>query len=378
MSRRSIIIIIVFFVLLLASSMSQPTSSTTYSSKPEGSKAAYTFLTKTDAPVSKLLLPYSRLDKSGSNQVLFIVAPPRLAGISDLLEWAALGNDVVFYDSESTPSEVFREALGIRYKTLSVKEIDRILSSRDSYPSSCGHLSAHPVCKNVFQISPLANSGFQIPDDSFMLSGTTKEAFAAQVPIENGSVIYFSSPSLISNKEIDKHDNLQLLLNLTDGKSKIYFDEFHHGYTHPSEGKSLTNIGQVYLLGILICIILSWAIISRFIRFQTAHSPYLTDFGLSTGFPVALGKLYYKHQTKEPLSAYYKSWRKQLEVSKNISSNTEDEILLIELENKKIIGKKNIKQLSDILAILQGKSDTQNLSNSDIRMLENITSQKNI
>lgn len=250
MSRRQKTILLLAFPLVAivsallvgqGSNIELVPSSSSYSAGPAGTKALYLLLQELKLSPSRYRRAFRDL---ASLPGTMIVANPQYVEFTrkqghDLEAWIKKGNRLIVFETARTWSSLPKASYGqytsssrrlvrgpARYFGLRMKEFpDQPRKTlRASLPGFSEEISISASCETRW-LKPSSAWTVLAEDESGPLLLTKK--------LGDGQVFACSDPSIISNRYLDREQNLRLALGLVLGKDRrgaVFFDEFHHGY----------------------------------------------------------------------------------------------------------------------------------------------------
>jgi hypothetical protein len=237
----------------------------TYSSGPSGCKALYLLLDELRLPVKRFRQSFLRLP--GHHGVLVITGPGmssfRRREMVRLEQWIKDGNRLILCDGFP------RSPSSFGWDEPDKKESRRGSETRrSSSPSAYFHLSLNksssasrstltvplPGMEGSVCLSASAESRWETaPREWDMLAGDQAGPLMITRALGKGTVTALADPSLISNSELGREQNLRLILALllAPGRpEEILFDEYHQG--HAAERTLLSYFISSGFFGILI------------------------------------------------------------------------------------------------------------------------------
>lgn len=376
MKRRHVITLLVLIGLAWLGSafIKGPQTGSTYHTTPSGARALFEVLQHHRAPVELWFHHYGKLDLELRDAVLFVVAPEKLGSEAELLNWVRQGNHLVFFEGDPSVSIALRSALHVI--PASERRLPTSPWEKEKHPSAefrCPAQSPLP-CEGVQRISTEEHvPRYERLGDGSALVDHDHGARALYFPLGDGTVWYFTSPHAILNRNIDLHDNFDLLYGLATGAQKILFDEFHHGYTAPVTAEIERRSEMVYLA--LVCLA-AWLLISVFSRGVRFGPPVPEPAGhrsAAVDFVSALGILYAERRAASVLKHYLTAWRRRAETRFGISRYLSQTELLDELRARRII---DDGQLNTLKLALQKISEATDYSaeawENSVRNLEGV------
>ncbi len=238
------VLVVVVLVANRGPSVDKTTEPSTFSAHPLGCKALFLVLEELGLPVDRLRKPLTRLD--AENGILVIIDPrkQRMSGreMTKLAEWVKNGNTLLLFQ-------------GHRGKVLSDKDSPDFLPTPSlfgqgrlndaalhfglkvkTFPDKT-RKSVSATISGILDVHHISVSGKarwkETPDGWTNLAGDDKGPVVLERKLGLGRVFAVSDPTLPSNAQLEKENNLRLILALMlkdTAPSKILFDEYHHGY----------------------------------------------------------------------------------------------------------------------------------------------------
>jgi hypothetical protein len=250
MSRRQKTLLLLAFPLVAlvsallvgqGSNLELVPSSSSYSAGRAGTKALYLLLQELKLSPSRYRRAFRDLESFPGTM---IVANPQYAEFTpsqgrDLEAWVKKGNRLIIFEAAGAWS-IWPRASGGQYTSISgrrdrgparyfglkMKEFPdqprKTLTA--SLPGFSGEIGISVSCETRW-LKPSSDWTVLAKDDSGPLLLTKK--------LGDGRIFACSDPSIISNRYLDREQNLRLALGLVAGKEhrrEVFFDEFHHGY----------------------------------------------------------------------------------------------------------------------------------------------------
>jgi hypothetical protein len=236
----------------------------TYSSRPAGCKALYLVLDELKLPLKRFRQSLSRLP--GNHGVLVITGPGvssfRRREMERLEQWIKDGNRLVLCDGfVKAPSSDSRREAGTKEspersetrRPFSPSAYFRLRLDRLSDRSRSTLVVPLPGMKGAARISASRMSRWKKPSQEWT-SLVTDEAGPLLLTrtMGKGAVFALADPSLLSNADLGREQNLRLILALLLASGRpdaILFDEFHQGHAlERTLGSYLASSGFSWVL----------------------------------------------------------------------------------------------------------------------------------
>jgi hypothetical protein len=195
-----------------------------YRATPYGTLAFYTLLEESGYPVSRFERPLTELKSRSDIGTLLIISPlprynPSPREIESLAEWVEGGRLLILIDRE----------ISVRLGQITIQTSIVVESEGEVRP-----LQPSIYVRGVrdLMLSRFASRVKIAHGSATEHIGDQGGAILADAKVGEGRVIVLTDPYVVANNGISEKDNLQLALNLLEGRpeGKIAFDEFHHGY----------------------------------------------------------------------------------------------------------------------------------------------------
>ncbi|MBI5248971.1 MAG: hypothetical protein HY912_05700 [Desulfomonile tiedjei] len=245
-----------------------PTSSS-YSTGPPGTKALYLLLQELHLAPVRYRKAFRDLD---SHVGIMIVTDPKHTDYTrrqarNLEEWVKKGNQLLIFESARSSSS--RAASVDSVSKLSLKSVVHGPASyfglrlKEFPHQPRKELNVRlPELRQQIAISVSGETRWQEPSAEWTVLATDESGpLLLTKKIGEGRIFACSDPSLISNRYIDREQNLRLALGLMAGKGRrgqILFDEFHHG--HRTEESFWTYVGASVFGWVLFQIAVGFAV----------------------------------------------------------------------------------------------------------------------
>lgn len=362
MKRRYVVLIILFVISSTYLELSRDkTDGSSFSYKPNGSRAFFLFLEKMHLPIESWLYPFSELSLKTKNQALLIVNPKNIHDTNRLLAWVASGNRLLVLGKLDELWDKFLlsdELTSYKYDS----ETTRTVSCTEKTASICRHVKKVSGLSGSFESYGASNAE--------VIVGSRAAGYLAKIDHKAGEIWLFSSPEIISNEFIDRDDNLRLLFQIVSDSEKVFFDEFHHGYFAPTTEKNKQSFEAAVIFITLFSAILILATLSRAIRFGPAVPEDEKSPALGTEFASVLGLLYHEHKAKV-LEHYIQTWKTRSARKFALSSRASAEMIIADLEQKNLIAKGTSKNLYSSVNVIKYSTDNKNRERA-ITILEEV------
>ncbi len=244
-----ILSILLIMIVLLADSPDRRSADylhSTLNAKPAGVKALYLLLKESGFRVERRQKGIETLSKTNPVSIIYISISPdepyRRSEIDSLERLTRNGATVIFFMNHVIDSVI--EKFGIKSS----------LTLRDSFYYRQQLLYSNLFFDSLFSGTDSAQGGIPlIPvfySDSAMIQplyGSDKNSSVMSVPYGKGELLLFNSPDYVTNKNIDRYQNINIFMNIlcwsADGQPRndrtVIFDEYHQGY---KEFESLVSI----------------------------------------------------------------------------------------------------------------------------------------
>ena len=202
-----------------------------YRATPFGILAFYTLLKESGFSVSRFEKPYTAL-KAHDPDTLIIISPlealnPTEQEIAELGRWVETGGVAIIIDRDIDV-------------TIGGVEIN---TQRASSTMSVRPIQPTPYTRGVERLS-LSQYATRVEVSSNAATyhiGDDKGAVLADARVGEGRLLLLTDPHVVANNGLSEADNVVAALNLcaSQPKSKIAFDEYHHGYGASAAGGGL-------------------------------------------------------------------------------------------------------------------------------------------
>ncbi|HPZ10081.1 MAG TPA: DUF4350 domain-containing protein [Candidatus Eremiobacteraeota bacterium] len=285
--------IISFFLFLPPAGIDR----SSYSTTPEGSKAAFMLFKKLGYNVCRWEKSFHSLYSDG---ILIILEPYyklQEEEVFMLQNWIKRGNTLIF----------FSEDKNLLYKEWNI-DLKKAKSSGVLQPLQPSSLIEG--VNNVQFYSLLRMEG-TIPD-MVEYFGDPEGALMLNYPFGKGQIVFISDSTILSNKGIGNMDNAVLISNILmfyGGKtSGVYFDDYHHGYrTEPFSRKDtliawLPNYFKLIFLQILFALFIF--LFARSLRFGSVLPLEKSTFNRSASeFVISMANLFQRAGARREIIA---------------------------------------------------------------------------
>lgn len=318
---RTILIGAAFFVLILAIATALLTPSrragrtgypSSYSTTWDGAKAAYLVLEDLGYNVRRWDQPPTELQGQADRQVLILanpLQPPSSEEATALRRFLERGGRIV-----ATGAVAFEFLPGGQFFV----ESDGV-EGESNFPA----LLPSPLTWGAAEISMAPPINWHPPTaDEIAVYGSDDTAAVLTYSVGRGTVVWWGSPSPLTNRGIKEPGNLALLLNSVGGREgrQIFWDEYYHG----AHGDFFSYVGHTPLpwvlaqLGLLFVFIL--ATYSR--RYGTIRIPRKQSRLHPLEFVDTLGDLYTSaHAGSAAVRVAYQRLRYQLTRQLGLTGN---------------------------------------------------------
>jgi len=226
-----------------------PLVRTSYSARPQGTKALYRTLSELGFKVDRWRRAWRHLDTKKRNCVLFVIEPntpvfPRLEDWRRLVEFAEAGNLVwISAETEETVSGSVAESSASRR----VGRVRVYLSTASTTPRPARVLFKAAWLEGVERYligsktrltkpwKPPVKASFPLlkPHREIPLLGDRRGVVMKAVVVGKGYIVVDSNPYALSNEGISKGDHFRLVLNIVGSvagqKGAVLFDEWGRG-----------------------------------------------------------------------------------------------------------------------------------------------------
>lgn len=345
MTRRRIVLLLIIMAAWIHLALSQQRhSGSSYVAQPDGSKAIFTLFERLKLPVSRFLYPFTALDAANRNAALFVVAPETLGHETQLLDWVKQGNRVVYFDTRPLTSKRLVHALGMAERK-DASTITELLYDKDAHEP----FLLQREMPFVHEISLSGAHPYAPPDGADPLLMHDGDVRAFRLRMGKGDLWFFSDANAILNEHIDQTDNMKLWLTLAQNSSKIFFDEFHHGFTAPVSATRRARWQAIaYFIGFLVVWFLA-GMLSRAVRFGPPTIVAENPPAAAADYVTALGLLYHEHGAASMLRRYITAWRRRLERATGISRTIPHGQCVEDLINRKLVNEAAGQRILQIL-----------------------------
>lgn len=250
MSRRQKTLLLLAFPLVAmvsallvgqGSNLELVPSSSSYSAGPAGTKALYLLLQELKLSPSRYRRAFRDLAYLPGTM---IVANPQYVEFTrkqgrDLEAWVKKGNRLIVFEAARAWSSLPKASYG-QYTSFSGRRVRGPahyfgLRTKEFPDKPRKTLTASlPGLTEEINISVSCETRWSKPSPAWtVLAKDESGPLLLTKKLGDGQVFACSDPSIISNRYLDREQNLRLALGLVVGKDRrgaISFDEFHHGY----------------------------------------------------------------------------------------------------------------------------------------------------
>jgi hypothetical protein len=202
-----------------------------------------------------------------------------------LYRWVRKGNNLIVIDQADSP---LWKLLGVTCKISGFSPQKDIQISDNT-----------GIMSNVKTLGPIGLWRFKLPDTdkSFEIHLQDEQGvICASKTVGRGRITIFSSPFTFSNSNIDKNDNVILITNLaaSAGNSRIYFDEYLHGYGYGAKNFTFPPASEAVFWQFGVMLFLFYACL--LIRFGKFNPLAFGNIRITTEYIYSLGNLFRKAQ----------------------------------------------------------------------------------
>ena len=359
MRRRFISLLVIVFVVcvLLVQLAPQPIYGSLYASSPEGARALFLLLERQGIRPHVLREPFASLLKDEHDAVLLLLAPRSLEGSDELLAWVRQGNTLVYAASRGALEGILGKEAGVESAEIGLDHALAILEqgAGASVPVRCPR-ELHGVCTGVERLSMPAWP-LQLEGDAEVLAGSKERAYVVYKKAGAGSILLFAGPEPFLNEYIDRYDNLRFVYQLIEGRSRVIFDEFHHGYHAPPAAARQSQWWSLrcFLWGMLALLVLG--AFSRAVRFGRPTPIPNVEAPPSAEFTAVLGILYREHGAASVLRHYVRAWRMRVARRWGVQKRLSRDQAIDRLASMGVVGGGEREPLSQALALLGQAED---------------------
>jgi len=266
MKRYLVLYTVVFVVLAIAIGFAArrdaregaPPVPSTHILGPEGYRAAWRLLEDIGVPVERHLLPLDELAAGDGN--LLILAGPRARPVteleaSSLKAWVSSGNTLLWFSRMGDPRTYAGSMATISTGVVEAETAEGKLAWAFDAVFDHGDLSQAaelerylPVhvdtafTEGVHEIYVGPSVDLQVSGAEWLpIAGSVRGGSVRLQELGKGRVWFFPTPHVLDNGGLVRGDNVLFLRNLVRRElrgGKVFFDEYHHGY-------SLSPIGSI-------------------------------------------------------------------------------------------------------------------------------------
>jgi hypothetical protein len=271
-------------------------SPSSLSPHPAGAKALFLLLSDLGLNAERLFQPFDTLPRTSHGELMVVAAPSQFDGEKQLLRWVKQGNRLLYFDSPASPTSRLLTALGV---------------SRDDAPisDSLRGITATQVItqpEKSYHLSTSAPSHLHFPQNAELFSGGLARIVAGE-----GDVWFFPDAAPLRNEYLDREDNLAFLLHLASGRSRVLFDEFHHGHIAPAPAQVSVLLVAFVIFLVATALWLTLGALSRAVRFGPPLYPDRQTQPSTIDHLRAIGLLYYDNACGSVLRDYLTNWRER-------------------------------------------------------------------
>jgi len=328
----AVLIVIIVFVLpyLRGKDISNEIPYSTYSTRPDGTRALYIFLDKLDYRVTRIQNADYMLNDI---ETLFLIQPLNLNELSwdiamEIDNWVNRGNILIV--ANMGVGDELSELLQIYEAKFA--EVDIPLTESDSLPE----VFRNPPVPALVSKTKWAISSHR--QDAVPLFGRGNNYSAVSFKSGSGRVFLLSCPYIFTNDGLSHQNNVKFLHNLLSylpENAKVGFDEYHHGIREGKSGANQTHAGygRPPVARLLLSSSIGWAftyvVIITFV-FLILHGrrlgkPIVTEEStkrLSSEYVISMATLYQKGKKGKAILQHIKSdFRRRLAAKWDIAPN---------------------------------------------------------
>lgn len=346
MNPRRVFALVAVIVIILVASLSKDAGvASTYSAKPPGAKASSELLKKLGYSVIRWRQPIAEIDDSSA--ILVIIEPSKQIPHKELTKWAAKGHKIVIFQQVLSSKTVeYLEDTKIDISEFSL--FDALLNTYEQSSNvSCDDES---FCKSIKTLTTINAPKIKELGSSKVLIRQGEGVVAIERAVEEGSIISVFSSKYVLNKNIDKFDNVHLLLNLLPKTATIYLDEFHHGYLPVVPPGKKIFVYSVAVFAAILLLLLILHTFGRAIRFGPSPRA-IREEAKTIQLTQALAMLLYENRTPGSLRGYTRAWKEDFGRAYGISPRYNNEEFCQRLENSGLLNFEKIKTHLDTLCM---------------------------
>ena len=371
--KRILFLLFILFLLVITPAISkeQPHGST-HSATPSGVKAIFLLLKSLNISTSSWQNSFTYLDPDEINSAMIISTPLNFGGEKALINWVKQGNKAIVFLTEDS-SNAFKELLS-SLKIATSTQPRLATSILKTSPSSKTILTdCHSSLSKCRERITFNSSLSFVPHKKIEVIGRYKEKPVILRQTQGkGEFWIFASSGLISNRFIDQDDNLLLFFDLIRNSNKIYFDEFHHGYTMPNTQEKESRKDALLVLFSIILFTTILAVLSRSVRFgeKVPLTPHLKNTQLE--YSSSLGLFAKTNNASTVLQSYIKRWpirvKAILQHPTKVNNQTD---ILDKIKSSELLPNSTIQLVTESLEILSTGDGLSNKNITDnIKILE--------
>lgn len=186
------------------------------SAQPNGSKAIVMLMEEKGKRIKEWRQPMKFLP-SQAGQVLISLEPKGMTELEreELLDWVALGNDLILFAEE--PADWEQASFQLILQENEEEEAERKIWG----PQLSGNRNG--VVQSPLRLDKSQDMEELLSDDAGVLAGRTT--------ISEGTVSLFLVPQWMSNGQVARHDHFEAIWPYLQNEwSVVWMDEYHHGY----------------------------------------------------------------------------------------------------------------------------------------------------
>lgn len=313
MTPKRVALLFAFIGLLILAGATQDSgSSSSYSAAPKGSKALFEILEDSGLEVARWRSPLSELaDASGEGMVIIEPRPDAEIVYSEIFPWVKQGNTLFVIGQQAARQVLNSPELGVRVDAGVIEMVEGALIGSEAAAVATCHGLLKTACPDSSSISRDSFGRVLELGRAEKLIESGSDTVAVRVPLEGGQVVAVFGTRLVANEFIDKHQNFEVIFPLLTSVSRLWFDEFHHGYRPevPVDRKSF--FVAVVLFSSILFVCLTAAVFSRAIRFVPAQIPAEPSAAV-TDLTTAVSMILYEAREPRALALYSASWKDRI------------------------------------------------------------------
>ncbi len=359
MRRRFLLIVFLFFCIgmlrIFIAPDGEPGSS--MAAYREGTKALLLLLQAKGADPRQYLHPVHELRQTpelAHDTTMFIAAPSTIGTEDELLEWVGDGNRAVLFDSPQRVFKALLKSVDAEYSGDASATLDWAISTD---PVSTVHDTPLAPLREVQKLTVPGMVRVKAPHGATVFLGTPDLAEGFMLPVGKGELWYFTGVEPISNRSIDRYDNLRFFYQLATSGKQLLFDEFHHGFTVPLGAAKQEAWDTVLLLAGSLAAWLAAGVLSRARRFGAPIAEEHEGVSASSDLARVIGALYAEHHAASVMRHYVRSWRHRAALRFGIAEQWGAKEFAGELEERGSIAPEERETLIRHLLLLEQAED---------------------